>query len=89
MLRTWFLLVSVALALLAFLSFYRAVIGPTPADRIIAINVIGTKTVVILAMMGFVYEEEWMFVDVALVYALISFVATVGVAKYFRKGRLS
>lgn len=76
------------LAGLAFVCFFRAAAGPSPADRIIAINVIGTKTVVILCLVGFSHQEMSIFVDVALVYALISFLASVGLARYFSRGHL-
>jgi len=80
-------LASVVLVGVVFVSFYRAVLGPTPADRIVAINVIGTKAVVIITMISFAYEQKF-FIDVSLVYALISFVATVGLAKYLEQGTL-
>ncbi len=70
-----------------FLCLYRAYKGPTAADRVISINIIGTKTVTIIALVSYVYSIEF-FLDVALVYALISFIAQVGIAKYLEKGAL-
>ncbi len=78
---------SLLLVLLTFLSFLRAIIGPTPEDRIVAINVIGTKTVVVLSMLAFLNRSH-QFLDVCLVYALISFLATCGLAAYLEKGRI-
>ena len=52
-----------------------------------AINLIGTKTVALLVLIAIATEQHFFF-DVALVYALISFLMTVGMAKYFEKGRL-
>ena len=75
---------------LLFLSFtlvgciVRAVKGPTPADRVIAVNVIGTKTIVVLVAVAVLLKQTY-FVDVALVYALISFVSTVFIADYLKK----
>ena len=60
---------------------YRAVKGPTSADRLIAINVISTKTIIIITMISFILKETY-FVDVALVYALISFIASIVIANY-------
>lgn len=60
---------------------YRAIKGPTQADRLIAINVIGTKTIIIIAMVSFIIKETY-FVDVALVYALISFITSIVIANY-------
>ncbi len=76
------------LILLTFASLYRAIVGPTPADRAVAINVIGTKTIVILALIGFIFQETPFYIDVALVYALISFLLTIGVARYLERGTL-
>ncbi|MCR3921793.1 MAG: cation:proton antiporter [Firmicutes bacterium] len=82
-----FLGVAILLTAATFLCLYRAVVGPSEADRIVSINVIGTKTVVIISLVSLVFHQEF-FLDVALVYALISFVATIGVAKYMEKGVL-
>ncbi|MDW7651260.1 MAG: cation:proton antiporter [Bacillota bacterium] len=78
---------AIILALATFLCLYRAVVGPSEADRVVSINIIGTKTVVIISLISLVFHQEF-FLDVALVYALISFVATVGIAKYMEKGAL-
>ncbi len=82
-----FILASTVLAVLAFLCLYRAYIGPSAADRVVAINVVGTKAVAIIALVSYAFSEVY-FLDVALVYALISFIATIGVAKYLEKGAL-
>lgn len=79
--------VGVLITAATFLCLYRAVVGPTEADRVVSINVIGTKTVVIISMVSLVFHQEF-FLDVAMVYALISFVATIGIAKYMEKGAL-
>jgi multicomponent Na+:H+ antiporter subunit F len=82
-----FILVAIILMASTFLCLYRAVVGPSEADRVVSINIIGTKTVVIISLVSLVFHQEF-FLDVALVYALISFVATVGIAKYMEKGAL-
>ncbi len=81
------LLVSIFLALLAFISLYRAYRGPTPADRVVAINVISTKVTVLIAILALLTEQD-AFVDVALVYSMMGFIATVSVSKYLEKGKL-
>lgn len=63
---------------------YRAIKGPSAADRLIAINVIGTKTIVLIIMVSFILKETY-FIDAALVYALISFVASIVIANYIEK----
>jgi multicomponent Na+:H+ antiporter subunit F len=82
-----FILTAVILTAAAFLCLYRAVAGPTEADRVVSINIVGTKTVVIISLVSLVFHQEF-FLDVALVYALISFIATIGIAKYMEKGAL-
>ncbi len=75
------LIVGMALALA------RAVMGPTIYDRILAINAHGTKTVLLIAVLGFVSGRPD-FLDLALVYALINFIGTLAVLKFFKYGRL-
>ncbi len=77
----------IVLVLMIFLCLYRAYVGPTVADRVISINVISTKAVAIMTLVSIVFHKEY-FLDIALVYALISFLATIGVAKYLQKGVL-
>lgn len=83
----FFIITAIILTIATFFCLYRAAVGPTAADRVVSINVIGTKTVVIISLISLVFHQEF-FLDVALVYALISFVATIGIAKYMEKGTL-
>lgn len=78
---------ATAIVLAAVLVLYRAIKGPRIYDRVLAVNVIGTKTVVLLALIGFIYERPH-FLDIALVYALINFIATIAFLKYTEIGRL-
>ena len=85
----FFLWISVVLAFLVLACLYRGVGGPGFLNRIVAINVIGTKIVIILALMGYLYNRIEMFVDIALVYALLNFIGTLTAAKYLeRKGAI-
>ena len=71
-----------------FLALVAAVRGPTVFDRILAINMFGTKTVLLIAVSGFLMgRPEWM--DLALVYALVNFVGMVAVPKFVRFGNLA
>ena len=83
MMHTFFLATAIALVLLMILSLLRAVIGPTILDRILGGNVIGTKTVVLLLLIGLLYDNLGMFVDIAIAYALLNFIATLGATKFF------
>ncbi|MEW6052602.1 MAG: monovalent cation/H+ antiporter complex subunit F [Nitrospirota bacterium] len=82
--ENFFIGTGLALGFLTLLCLYRGIYGPTVLDRIISISVIGTKTTVILLLMGFIYRRADMFVDIALAYALLNFVATLSAAKFFR-----
>jgi multicomponent Na+:H+ antiporter subunit F len=74
-------IVSMALALT------RALVGPTVYDRILAVNIFGTKTVLLIAVLGFLAERPE-FLDLALVYALINFIGTIAVLKFIEFGDL-
>ena len=83
--ENFFLYIAIFLCFLVLLCLYRAIAGPTVLDRIISVSVIGTKTSIILVLMGFIYERSDMFLDIALAYALLNFIATVAAAKFFRR----
>ena len=69
------------------LAMFRAIRGPTVYDRILAVNHFGTLTVLLIAASGFVTGRPE-FLDIALVYCLISFIGTVAVLKFFEYGDL-
>lgn len=78
-------LVGVLVSMLLVLA--RALLGPTVYDRILAINLFGTKTVLFIAVLGFLRgRPEWL--DIALVYALINFIGTLAVLKFMQYGDL-
>ncbi|GAB3416417.1 cation:proton antiporter [Haloparvum alkalitolerans] len=60
---------------------YRAVKGPTMQDRVLAVNVLGTNTVVILALLGAGLGEPT-FLDIAIVYALLNFLMAIAISKF-------
>lgn len=70
-------LVAMALALV------RAFLGPTVYDRVLAVNAFGTKTVLMIAVLGFLAGRPE-FLDIALLYALINFIGTIAVLKFVR-----
>ena len=78
---------AVALLIAMALTLARALLGPTLYDRILAVNSFGTKTVLLIAVYGFLSGRPD-FLDIALVYALINFIATVAVLKFFEYGDL-
>lgn len=78
---------AVLVMLMIFMSLFRAIAGPTAPDRVAAISIIGTKTLVIITLIARVYGQVY-YLDIAMVYALMSFITTIGVAKYLEKGAL-
>lgn len=81
----FFIAISLVLCFLALICLYRAIFGPTDIDRIIGVGVVGTKTLIILLLIGFLYKRIDMFVDIALVYAILNFIGVLIFAKYFVK----
>lgn len=81
----FFLAMGVALCIMMLLTLYRVVFGPTVIDRIMGANVIGTKTGVLLVIIGVIYHRVDMFVDIALAYALLNFIVTVAASRYFQQ----
>ncbi|WP_410795910.1 monovalent cation/H+ antiporter complex subunit F [Parvularcula sp. LCG005] len=76
--------IVIAMALVLF----RAIVGPTLYDRVLAVNSFGTKTVLLLGVMGYLMGRPD-FLDIALLYALINFVGTIAILKFFRYEALS
>jgi multicomponent Na+:H+ antiporter subunit F len=66
---------------------YRVVLGPTALDRIVAINIVGTKTAVLLVVIGQFFDKTGMFVDFALAYAFLNFISSLAAARYFKRTR--
>ncbi len=81
MLETAFLTTAAVLVVLAIAVLYRAIKGPTMQDRVIAVNVLGTNTVVILALLAVALDSP-SFLDIALVYALLNFLLAVAISKF-------
>ncbi len=73
--------VAFILVALVLLAMVRLVRGPTPADRAVAVDTVNTLMVAVLILLGVVYRQV-IFIDVAIVYALLSFVSTLFIAKY-------
>ena len=71
------------LSLIMFLPLYRAIFGPTVLDRLIGVNAIGSKTTVLLILVGVIYGRVDMFVDIALAYALLNFIAVLAALSLF------
>jgi multicomponent Na+:H+ antiporter subunit F len=71
----------------ALFVLYRVIRGPSPADRIIAVDILGVLIIGVLALIGLHYDQGF-FVDIALIWALLSFVASLAFAKILEGRRL-
>jgi len=77
------LIVSIGiLAVLLLVCLIRAIIGPSIADRIVSVNMMGTIVIVVIAMFAILMNEGYL-VDICIIYAMISFVAVVALTKIF------
>ncbi|MEA1906291.1 MAG: monovalent cation/H+ antiporter complex subunit F [Euryarchaeota archaeon] len=76
-----FLAMALLIVIASFVSLYRGIEGPGIFNRIIAVNVIGTKTIVLLVLIGFIYERPDFF-DIALLYAILNFIMTIAATRY-------
>jgi multicomponent Na+:H+ antiporter subunit F len=79
---------TAALLVCMVMTLVRAIAGPTVFDRILALNSFGTKTVLLIAVIGFLAGRPD-FLDLALVYALMNFIGTIAVMKFTRFGDLA
>lgn len=85
--KTIFIIVSLIMCFLVILSCIRGLGGPGIFNRVVGINVIGIKTIVILLLIGFIYQRQSLFIDISLTYAILNFIAVLSLAKYLeRKG---
>lgn len=87
MIITAFKAFAIIIAIMSFFALYKAYDSTTAADRVVAIAVISTKVTVLIVLTAVILEQD-VFVDVALVYSMLSFMTTICVAKYVEKGKL-
>ena len=78
-----YIVVSIAILLTMVLALTRALLGPSVYDRVLAVNVFGTKTVLLLSVIAFLYGRPD-FLDLALAYALINMVGILAVLEFFQ-----
>jgi multicomponent Na+:H+ antiporter subunit F len=79
--------VTIATLVTMGLALIRAVLGPSVYDRVLAVNMLGTKTVLLLSIIAFLYGRPD-FLDLALAYALINFIGVLAVLEFFRNRAL-
>ena len=82
---TIFFFSGLFLCFLMVLPLYRVVFGPTVMDRLIGTNAIGSKTTALLVIIGIIYGRVDMFVDIAIAYAMLNFIAVLAASKFYKK----
>ena len=76
---------AIALAVFVVVVLIRLILGPTIPDRLVALDTVNTIVIVIMVILGAAFKEV-ILIDVAIVYALLSFITTLFIAKYIEKG---
>lgn len=83
--KIFFFSVLLVLAILIGVYLYRVLQGPTIFDRVLGLNGISTKAIILLVLMGIVFERVDMFIDISTGYALLNLVGAIAVAKYLEQ----
>lgn len=83
--KFFFLFVLIVLTVLILVYLYRVVRGPTVFDRVLGLNGISTKAIILLVLIGTVYERVDMFVDISTGYALLNLLGALAIAKFLEQ----
>ncbi len=87
--NTFFLYSAVILTIIIAVPAYRVIWGPTVFDRLIGINAISTKTIVLICLIGYIFGRIDMFIDITLAYAILGFIGSLTIAKYFSSEKVN
>ncbi len=87
MIETFLNVIVIGLVIVALLAMYRALVGPSAIDRIIAANIITTEIIMLILIYSF-FKKSSHYIDVALVYVLGAFIGTLCILKLLREGKL-
>nr|MBF0220715.1 pH regulation protein F [Desulfobulbaceae bacterium] len=80
--------VGMALIFLMLVTLVRVILGPSTIDRLVGVNLIGTKSTILIIIMGTLLGRVDMYVDIALAYALLNFITSLASARYFQRSRV-
>lgn len=83
-----FIAFAIAVLVLMVANLYRGVRGPTIFDRLLGLGLIGSKTLIVLLVIGYIYGRQDFFIDCAITYALLNFIGVLIASKYFIRGGL-
>lgn len=87
--ETFFLYSAVVLTAIITVPAYRVIKGPTVFDRLVGANAIATKTIVLICLIGYVFGRIEMFIDITLAYAVLGFLSSLIIAKYFSTAKIN
>jgi len=79
---TFFVYLGAILTVIILIPLYRVIAGPTLFDRILGAGAIGTKTMVLILIVGYIFNRIDMFIDITLAYAVLNFIGVIAIAKY-------
>jgi multicomponent Na+:H+ antiporter subunit F len=79
--------VGIALLILMLATLVRVILGPSTIDRLVGVNLIGTKATILIIIMGTLLGRVEMYVDIALAYALLNFITSIAAARFFQRNR--
>jgi multicomponent Na+:H+ antiporter subunit F len=82
--ESFLLIMALALGISLLLPFYRVYKGPTVFDRLLGAAAVGSKTITLILLFGFIYDRIDMFIDISMGYAILNFIGVIAMAKYFR-----
>jgi len=85
--NTFFTVIGCILLFLMILPLYRLIVGPDVISRILGANVIGAKTTIVIVLVGTIYGRVEMFVDIAIAYALLNFIAALAASRLFHRAK--
>lgn len=86
---SFFLYTAVLLTAIIAVPAYRVVKGPTVFDRLVGTNAIATKTIVLICLIGYIFDRIGMFIDITLAYAILGFIGSLTIAKYFSSEKIN
>jgi multicomponent Na+:H+ antiporter subunit F len=86
--QTFFLYSAVILTAIILVPAYRVIKGPTVFDRLVGTNAIATKTIVLICLIGYLFGRIDMFIDITLAYAILGFIGSLTIAKYFESSEV-
>lgn len=82
MMQSYFEYLTIVILIFSVMPIYRLIKGPTVFDRMLGAGAIATKTMLLILIIGYVFDRIDMFIDLALAYTILNFIGTIAVAKY-------